>query len=70
MNSAFGVAVVNEYGISDRASLLLRIGTLLDSILETQFIEIVDNDGSTVDIGEEGKILITDLHNKAMPFIR
>ena len=36
---------------------------------ETQFIEIVDDYGSIVDIGEEGKILITD-YNKAMPFIR
>ena len=72
LNSAFGVAVVNEYGISEAGGITAFENRNFDWILscETQFIEIVDNDGSTVDIGEEGKILITDLHNKAMPFIR
>ena len=72
LNSAFGVFVVNEYGISEAGGIAAFENGYSDWILscETQFIEIVDDDGSILDIGEEGKILITDLHNKAMPFIR
>ena len=72
LNSAFGVVVVNEYGISEAGGITAFENGNFDWILshETQFIEIVDDYGSIVDIGEEGKILITDLHNKAMPFIR
>ena len=72
LNSAFGVVVVNEYGISEAGGITAFENKNSDWILssETQFIEIVDDDGSIVEIGEEGKILITDLHNKAMPFIR
>ena len=72
LNSAFGVVVVNEYGISEAGGITAFENGDFDWILsiETQFIEIVDDNGSIVDIGEEGKILITDLHNKAMPFIR
>ena len=72
LNSAFGVVVVNEYGISEAGGITAFEDGKSNWILscETQFIEIVDDDGSIVDIGKEGKILITDLHNKAMPFIR
>jgi phenylacetate-CoA ligase len=33
-------------------------------------IEVVDEEGNQVDEGEEGRILITDLNNRVMPFIR
>ena len=72
LNSAFGVVVVNEYGISEAGGITAFEDGDSNWILshETQFIEIVDDEGFLVDIGKEGKILITDLHNKAMPFIR
>ena len=72
LNLAFGVVVVNEYGVSEAGGITAFENDNSDWILsyETQFIEIVDDGGSMVEIGEEGKILITDLHNKAMPFIR
>ena len=37
---------------------------------ENIIIEIVDDRGEPVPAGQEGKILITNLHNYAMPFIR
>lgn len=37
---------------------------------ENVIVEIVDNAGKPVPAGEEGRILITNLHNYAMPFIR
>jgi phenylacetate-CoA ligase len=37
---------------------------------ENVVMEIVDNDGEHVTPGERGKVLLTDLNNHAMPFIR
>lgn len=37
---------------------------------ENVLMEVVRDDGSPCDIGETGRILVTDLHNFAMPFIR
>jgi phenylacetate-CoA ligase len=34
------------------------------------YVEVVDEEGNQVDEGEEGRILITDLNNRVMPFIR
>jgi len=37
---------------------------------ENVIVEIVNDEGNLVPVGEEGKILVTNLHNYAMPFIR
>jgi phenylacetate-CoA ligase len=37
---------------------------------ENVIIEIVNDEGKSVPAGEEGRIVITNLHNYAMPFIR
>jgi len=37
---------------------------------ENVFVEIVDDNGEAVPAGREGRILITNLHNYGMPFIR
>lgn len=34
------------------------------------FVEVVDDDGKPVRAGQTGRILVTDLHNDATPFIR
>jgi len=70
--SGFGVTVVNEYGVSEAGGIVAFEDLDSDWILssETQFLEIVDDNESLVSNGNSGKILITDLHNKAMPFIR
>lgn len=34
------------------------------------FVEVVDDDGQPVALGQTGRILVTDLHNDANPFIR
>src|SRR6185312_8897718 len=33
-------------------------------------VEVVDRNGKPVDAGVEGRIVVTDLHNAASPFIR
>lgn len=37
---------------------------------KTLFMEILDDNNNPLPLGEEGKIVITSLHNKAHPFIR
>mgnify|MGYP006167224127 CR=1 FL=1 len=68
----FGVKIVNEYGISEAGGITafedFEGNWTLSS--ETQFIEFVDDNGQEVIEGEQGNILITDLYNRAMPFIR
>ena len=37
---------------------------------ETLFVEILDNNNNVLPYGEEGRVVITSLYNKAHPFIR
>jgi phenylacetate-CoA ligase len=37
---------------------------------ETQYIEILNDEGQAVKPGEEGRVIVTALYNHAMPFIR
>ncbi|WP_182864780.1 phenylacetate--CoA ligase family protein [Rhodopirellula sp. JC639] len=37
---------------------------------ENLIVEVVDDDGNPVGTGEEGQIVVTDLFNTAMPFVR
>jgi phenylacetate-CoA ligase len=72
LSKAFGVKVVNEYGVSEAGSITFE-NNIGDWIMpdETTFFEILplkskeDNQNGIV-----GNILITDLDNFAMPFIR
>lgn len=72
LSKAFGVGVVNEYGVSEAGAIVAfedkKNNWLLNK--ETQFIEIIDRNRKTIADGKVGDIIITDLINKAMPFIR
>ena len=72
MSNGFGVRIINEYGVSEAGGIVAfeDAQNNWNLSMETQFIEIVDSNNNPVEIGEEGSLLITDLHNKAMPFIR
>ena len=71
MKSQFGVPVVNEYGASE-LDLIAFQNTEGEFQLnsETLFIEILDDLNNPVPLGQEGRIVITSLYNKAHPFIR
>ena len=66
-----GIPIVNEYGASE-LDLIAYADTNDDFIInsETLFVEILDENNRPVPVGEEGKIVITSLYNKAHPFIR
>jgi len=71
IEKAFGVPAVNEYGTSE-VDLIAFEGINGDWLLsdENVYMEILDDDGNKLTKGGEGRILLTALHNKAMPFIR
>ena len=71
MELQFGVPVINEYGASELDLIAFQNPNNLWQVnSETLFVEIVDNNDEPVPNGEEGRIIITSLYNKAHPFIR
>lgn len=71
IEAAFGIPVVNEYGASE-VGLIAFEHTNGDWIVnaESLFIEILDDDNHSLPYGEEGRIVITSLYNKAHPMVR
>ena len=73
MESAFKCKMVNKYASREFLEIAqdcpdtdngLHVNT------ESVFLEVVKENGQWVSRGERGKILVTDLHNWVMPFIR
>ncbi len=71
MEVQFGIPVINEYGASELDLIAfqnLEMDWQVNS--ESLYLEILDDDDRPVAHGEEGRIVITSLYNKAHPFIR
>lgn len=71
IEDAFGVKVINEYGASETGIIAFEnVGG--EWILSEEILnyEIVDDRNNLVPDGNAGHIVVTDLDNKAMPFIR
>lgn len=71
LEKQFGIPVVNEYGASELG--LLAFENPEDEWVfnsETMFVEVVNEEGEILPHGQEGRIIITSLYNKAHPFIR
>lgn len=71
LEQGFGVKVVNEYGATE-LDLIAMDDENGDWILnhETLFIELLDDNNNPVEPGQSGKVVVTSLYNRAMPFIR
>lgn len=71
LEEQFGVPVINEYGSAELDIIALEDpeGKWLVNA-ETVFVEILDDDNNPMPLGEEGKIVVTALYNKAHPMIR
>lgn len=71
MEEGFGVKVVNEYGAAE-LDLIAFEDKDADWLVnyETLFVELLDDNNRQVKVGEEGRVVITALYNKAMPFVR
>ena len=71
IEKAFGVKVINEYGCSEVGLIAFEDKESVWRIVEEDiYIEIVDEYGQVLPWGQEGRILLTSLSNKAMPIIR
>lgn len=71
METVFGVPVVNEYGASELDLIAFETPAGEWKInTESLFVEILDNNNQVLPFGQEGRIVITSLYNKAHPFIR
>ncbi|WP_020531590.1 phenylacetate--CoA ligase family protein [Flexithrix dorotheae] len=71
LEEGFGVRVVNEYGAAELDLIAFedKDGDWLLNY-ESLFVEILDEKNHAVPPGEEGRVIVTALYNKAMPFIR
>ena len=71
MEDGFGVQVINEYGAAE-LDLIAFEDKDFDWLVnyETLFVEVLDDDNQPVETGQEGKVVVTSLYNKAMPFVR
>lgn len=71
MEKQFGVPVVNEYGASELDLIAFQNPNGEWQVnSETLFVEILDEKNNVLTNGNEGRIVITSLYNKAHPFIR
>lgn len=71
LEQQFGVPIVNEYGASELDLIAFQNpNTNWQLNSETLYIEILDEHNNVLPYGEEGRIVITSLYNKAHPFIR
>jgi len=71
METQFGVPIINEYGAAELDLIAFENPNNDWQInSETLFVEILDDNNNPVSLGEEGRIIITSLYNKAHPFIR
>lgn len=71
MEIQFGVPIINEYGASELDLIAFQNPNDEWQVnSETLFVEVLDDDDNVLPNGEEGRIVITSLYNKAHPFIR
>ena len=71
MERAFGVPVFIEYGAAELDVIAMENykGEFLVNN-KTLLVEILDDNNNTVKPGETGRVIVTSLYNKVMPFIR
>jgi phenylacetate-CoA ligase len=71
IEKAFGVPVIREYGASELDVIAIEDIRGRWSVNEANlFVEILDEANRVLPMGESGRMVITSLHNRAMPFIR
>jgi phenylacetate-CoA ligase len=71
LETQFGVPIINEYGASELDLIAFENPDGKWQVnSDTLFVEILDDNNRVLPYGEEGRIVITSLYNKAHPFIR
>lgn len=71
IEEALGVPVIREYGASELDVVAIEDVQGRWAVNEANlFIEVLSDDNRILPMGQPGRLVITSLHNKAMPFIR
>ncbi|MBA4283799.1 MAG: AMP-binding protein [Candidatus Puniceispirillum sp.] len=71
LEEVFQIPVYNEYGAAEVAFLAMTDPDGVRRLSnETLLTELLTDEGSKVEEGETGRLIFTNLFNKAMPFIR
>lgn len=73
IENTFDVLVEDMYSAAEVSMIAVQCPDVPENYhvqSENVLMEVVNEDGSPCEIGETGRILVTDLHNFAMPFIR
>jgi phenylacetate-CoA ligase len=71
LETQLGIPVINEYGAAELGLIAFQnIKNKWIVNTEDLYIEILDNNNCILPQGEEGRVVITSLYNKAHPFIR
>ncbi|WP_242203352.1 phenylacetate--CoA ligase family protein [Aestuariivivens insulae] len=71
LEQQFGIPVANEYGASELDLIAFENPKGQWQVnSETLFVEVLDEHNNVLPHGEEGRLVITSLYNKAQPFIR
>jgi len=71
LEEQLGIPVVNEYGASELDLIAFQNPQGEWQVnAETLYVEVLDENNNPLPYGEEGRIVITSLFNKAHPFIR
>jgi phenylacetate-CoA ligase len=71
LEKQFGIPIVNEYGASELDLIAFQnINGDWRVNAETLYVEILDDNNQALPYGNEGRVVITSLYNKAHPFIR
>ncbi len=71
ISQILGVPVIREYGASELDIIGIENLSSRWEINESNlYVEVLSENDEVLPLGEEGRLVITSLHNKAMPFIR
>ena len=68
----FGCPILSNYTTNETGYIGLQCpsGTNYHVVSESAFVEVVDTEGKACQPGEIGRVLVTPLHNFAMPLLR
>lgn len=72
IEATFECPIFNRYGCREVGEIAVECSQHkgLHVFMESNYVEIINKEGKTAKPGEVGNIVVTNLHNLAMPFIR
>jgi phenylacetate-CoA ligase len=71
LRERFNIPIINEYGSAELDIIALESPEAVWKVnSETLFVEILDENDCVLPYGQEGRIVVTSLYNKAHPMIR